>query len=372
MEEEKNKSAIYHQKKRRKHKIKLGVISTILIIISFILMGLYFIFNQKQYIKYKENSNVNYRVNLIENEFYTEPYLDQGIDVIATIIKDIDVEFEYNLNLDKQIDYSYMYKILAKTKVKEKSKTNSLYETEQELLNKSEQHTVSDELNINEKITLNINEYNDQINKLIESYKLVNTTSNLELIFELSVVNTETGEQINPKNNVMSLEFPLVTRTLEITVNDEIKDNQGEIAINKNEIKNLEYLLVVGVVIFVIGLITTIKLLKYILDTRSAEKMYEDELKRILFDYKSYIQKINNEIEYNDYKVIKIETFRELIEMREEIQSPIFMYSESDKRKTTFIMLSGNLLFEYVLGADFIREKLILKSKEKKQKNKIM
>lgn len=368
MEEERNKSAIYHQKKRRKHKIKLGVISTILLIISFILIGLYFILNQKQYIRYKENSNVNYRVNLIENEFYTEPYIDEGIDVIANIIKDVDVEFEYDLNLDKQIYYMYTYKIYAKTKVKEKSKTNSLYETEQELLNKSEQYAMSNELNINEKITLNYNEYNNQINKLIESYKLVNTTSNLELIFELSVVDTETGNQINQKNKIMSLEFPLITRTLEITVNNEIKDNQGEIVINKNKIEHLEYLLVIGIVIFVIGLIATLQLLKYILDTRSAEKMYEDELKKILFDYKSYIQKINNEIEYSDYKVIKIETFKELIEMREEIQSPIFMYSESDKRKTTFIMLSGNLLFEYVLGADLIREKLILKSKEKNQK----
>lgn len=368
MKKDRDQIAIYHQKKRRKHKIKLGIISTVFIIISFILIGWYFVFNQKQYIRYEETSDVNYRVNLIDNEFYTEPYLNEGIDVIANIIKDVDVEFKYDLNLDKQIDYTYEYKILAKTEVKEKSKTNSLYETEQELSSKTEQNIMSNALNINEKITLNYNEYNDQINKLIESYKLVNTTSNLKLIFELSVIDTETGKQINQKNDVMLLEFPLTTRTLEITINDEVKEDQGQIAINKNEIEHLEYLLETGIVIFVVGLIILIKLLKYILDTRSAEKMYEGELKKILFDYKSYIQKINNEIEYNDYKVIRIETFKELIEMREEIQAPIFMYSESDKRKTTFIMLSGNLLFEYALGADLIREKLILKSKEKKHK----
>lgn len=368
MKEDKDRIAIYHQRKRRKHKIKLGITSAVFIIISFILIGLYFMFSPKQYIRFHEDSDVNYRVNLLENEFYTEPYLDEGIDVIATIIKDIDVEFKYDLNLDKQVDYTYEYKILAKTEVKEKSKTNSLYETEQELLSKTEQNTIANALNINEKISLNYNEYNNQINKLIEAYKLVNTTSNLKLIFELSVIDTETGKQINQKNNVMSLEFPLTTKTLEITVNDEIKDNQGEIITQKNKIEYIEYLFVTGIIIFVIGLIIFIKLLKYISDTRSAEKMYEDELKKILFDYKSYIQKINNKIEYNDYKVIKIETFKELIEMREEIQSPIFMYSESDKRKTTFVMLSGNLLFEYALGADLIREKLILKSKEKKHK----
>lgn len=188
----------------------------------------------------------------------------------------------------------------------------------------------------------------------------------MKLIFELSVIDNETGKQINSKNEVMSLEFPLVTKTLEITINDEVRDEQGEIVIQKNKIEYLEYVLAIGVVILFIGLIILAKLLKYIMDTRSAEKMYEDELKRILFDYKSYIQKINNKIEHSDYKVVKIDTFKELIEMREEIQSPIFMYSEDDKKKTKFIMLSGNLLFEYVLGADIIRKKLILKSKEKK------
>ena len=97
------------------------------------------------------------------------------------------------------------------------------------------------------------------------------------------------------------------------------------------------------------------------------QKMYDDEIKKILFDYKSYIQKINNIVDYKDYKVVKIDTFKELLGMKEELQSPILMYTEDD-RKTTFMIINGNLLFEYILEARLIREKLIKESKEKNGK----
>ena len=99
MDKEKEKIILYHKRKRRKHKIKLGILSTVFLVIALTLIGIYIAFNKKTVINYKENSDVNYKVNLIENEFYKDSYLDEGIDVIANIIKSIDVEFKYNLDL---------------------------------------------------------------------------------------------------------------------------------------------------------------------------------------------------------------------------------------------------------------------------------
>lgn len=368
MDKEKEKIILYHKRKRRKHKIKLGILSTVFLVIALTLIGIYIAFNKKTVINYKENSDVNYKVNLIENEFYKDSYLDEGIDVIANIIKSIDVEFKYNLDLGREREYTYNYKILAETEVKEKSKTNSIYETEQEILNKPVQEGRSNKLEIVEKINVDYNEYNNQINKLIEAYKLVNTTSNLHLNLYLNVIDKATGEQINKENKVMSLEVPLTTRTVEITVNENVKNSQEAIIIQNAKYEHLEYCLIAGAIALIAGLITLASLIKYILDTRSAEKMYDDELRKILFDYKSYIQKINSKMDYKDYKIIKIDTFKELIEMKEEVQSPIFMYTDEERRKSTFIMLNGNLLFECVLGADLIREKLIKRSKDKEKK----
>ena len=64
--------AVMHQKKRRKHKIKLAVISIVLMIIGSILISIYFMLNKNEYNVYKEKANVDYKVNLKENEFYSE------------------------------------------------------------------------------------------------------------------------------------------------------------------------------------------------------------------------------------------------------------------------------------------------------------
>lgn len=371
MQENKSKEEIikYHKNKRKKHKIKLALITTFLIFIGLILIGMYYIVNKEDSIKYKETSEVKYGINLIENEFYDEYYLEEGTGVISNLIKNIDAEFKYNLELEEDLEYKYNYKILAEIDVKERAKSNSIYKTEHEIFNKEEQESVSNNLEIAEKININYNEYNEQINKLLEIYKLSNTTSELQLNFYLNVINKVTGEQINKEEKVMSLQMPLATSAVEITVNENVKDFQGEILLQKNEFQNSQYMLIIGVVALILGLITLVRLIKYISDTRSAEKMYDDEIRKILFDYKSYIQKINNMVDYNDYKVVKIDTFKELLGMKEELKSTILMYTEED-RKTTFMIINGNLLFEYILEARLIREKLIQKSKEKTKKGR--
>ena len=361
---------LYHKKKRRKHKIKLAIIATTLIVFSLILIGIYCIYNKKQSINYKENSKVNYGVNLIENEFYENNYIDEGIDIISGLIKNINVNFNYNLDIDEEIEYKYSYKLLAETQVKEKSKTNSIYEKKEEIINKAEQSGKSKRLVITEKLNLDYNKYNDEIKKLVDAYKLANTTSELHLNLYLNVTDKATGKKLNKEDNVMSLIVPLTTKTVEITVNENVKNNQGEIILQQGQNQNTKYILFLASIMLLIGIITLVKLVKYISDTRSAEKMYEDDLKKILFDYKSYVQKVNNKIDYEDYKLIKIDTFNELIEMREEVQASILMYIEENIRKTTFMMINGNLLFEYILSAEQIREELIKRSKEREGKRK--
>lgn len=371
MQESKSNEEIikYHKNKRKKHKIKLLLITITLILIGLILIGRFYIVNKEETIKYKETSEVKYGINLIKNEFYDEYYLKEGTGVISSLIKNIDAEFKYNLELEEELEYKYSYKILAEIDVKERAKSNSIYTTEYEIINKEEQELISKKLEIIELINIDYSKYNEQINKLLDKYRLSNTTSELQLNFYLSVINKLTGEQINKEEKVMSLQMPLVTPAVEITVNENVKDFRGEIELQKNEIKNSQYMLIIGSSVLILALIIFVILLKYIFDTRSAEKMYDDQIKRILFDYKSYIQKINNMIDYNDYKVVKVDTFKELLGMKEELQSTILMYMEKNRR-TTFMIISGNLLFEYILEARLIREKLIQKSKEKNGKRK--
>lgn len=358
--------ARFHKRKRKKRKIILATLTIIFIVIALIFISKYYILNKKYSIAYTENSNISYGVNLIENEFYKTNHLGENIDVISSLIKDIDVEFKYNLNLSEDVDYYYSYKVLATIELKEKSKTNLIYSDEQVAINKERQEGTSKRLEIVEKMNLSYNDYNNQINKLIEEYKLSNTESELSLTMQLNVVNKATNEKINKQTNVMTINIPLDTKTVEITVNENVKDSKGEIVIKSNDVEASKKYLVFGITMLVCGVVTFISFMKYISKTRSAEKMYEDELKKILFDYKSYVQRINTPINYKEYKIIKIDSFTELMQMREEIQSPILMYTEKSNLKTIFMIIKEDMLFTYVISSKAIRTRLIEESKKRK------
>ena len=359
-----------HKQKRKKHKIKLASTSIFLIIVALVLLYLSVILKQKYFITFIENTTVDYGVNLIDNEFYTENYIEKGKDVISSLIKDIDVEFKYSLDLEEELEYTYDYEILGRIEVKEKNRTNLLYESEHQLFNSEEQTKKSNKLEISEKINVNYNDYNNQITKLLESYQLSNTSSDLFLNFNINIINKSTGEKINTLNKVATLQIPLANRTIEFSINENVKKTENSIS-KENQFIKPEYIFAIAILILFIGLLLFVLLIKYILDTRSAEKMYDAELKKILFDYKSYLQTTNDKFDYSDYKVITINTFIELLGMKEEIQAPILMYTEKDIRKTTFIIIDKNLLFEYTLSSELIREKLIRKSNEKKEKENL-
>lgn len=358
--------ARFHKRKRKKRKIILATITITFVVIALIFISKYYVLNKKYSIAYNENANVSYGVNLIENEFYKTNYLGENIDVISSLIKDIDVEFKYNLNLSEDVDYYYSYKVLATIELKEKSKTNLIYSDEQIAINKERQDGTSKRLEIVEQMNLSYNDYNAQINKLIDEYKLTNTESELSLTMQLNVVNKATNEKINKQTNVMTINIPLDTKTVEITVNENVKDSKGEIVIKSNDVEDSKKYLIFGIAMLACGVVTFISFMKYISKTRSAEKMYEDELKKILFDYKSYVQKINTPINYKEYKIIKIDTFTELMQMREEIQSPILMYTEKSNLKTIFMIIKEDMLFTYVISSKAIRARLIEESKMKK------
>lgn len=141
---------LQHQRKRRRHKIKLAVGSFVVILVAIILIATYAILSKNYYNEYKENAEVEYKIRLNENEFYTGEYLEGSTGVVASIIKDIEAEFKYKLDLKEEQDYIYDYKILSQIEVKEGSRENSIYTIEEEIASKPATETNSKQLEIDE------------------------------------------------------------------------------------------------------------------------------------------------------------------------------------------------------------------------------
>lgn len=369
MEKEQQDIINEHKKRRRAKKIKLSIASVVTLICAVILIVSYLFLSKDYYINYKENANVDYKIYLKENEFYEEEYLGLNNDVIASLINNIQAEFNYELDLEANEEYEYDYRIVANVEVKAKDSTNSIYESSKDLIAKEKVKSTNSEIKINENVDVNYDEYNNEIKKFINLYELSSTESTLTLDMYVNIYGVNSEERINDDSKVVSLEIPLTTKTINVSITSEVVEKEGKMLASEGEYKELaNTLLLIGVIVLVVGIIIFIRLIMYLLQTRSAERMYETELRNILSNYKSYIQKVNNKIEIENYEVLKIETFREILEIRDTIQKPILMLQDERGLGTEFIVINDKMAFVYTLRASEIREKLREKSKAKNNK----
>lgn len=110
---------------------------------------------------------------------------------------------------------------------------------------------------------------------------------------------------------------------------------------------------------FIFDIYLIVSLIRYVISTRTAESIYDNELKKILNNYRSYIKKINNQFDLSGYQVLKIDTFTDMLEIRDTIQEPILMIENKDKTGTYILIPSKTkILYSYGLKVSDIKKQM--------------
>lgn len=337
------------------------------IIVVFILSLSFFLVytkrNQKSYVSYSESSDIDYKVLLKENEFFDKDYLGSNQQYIASLINYIKAKFNYKLSLDEQdVEYKYSYRLEANIDVKEKNTTTSLYNKTEELLHESEKISSEKELNIIENIDIDYNYYNDLIKKFISTYDLEDVLSTLTINMYINVVGScEELEENSQKESVMSLSIPLTTKTMAIDLSNNLINSENNLMECRSPYQNSYIFLVISILFLLIdfGLIGYI--INYAIKTMTAENIYEREFKKILNNYGSYIQSLNNEFDFSvdEYRLLILNTFTDLLEIRDTIRQPILMKQNNEKTGAYFIIPSNTkILYLYRLNVIDIQKEL--------------
>lgn len=315
--------------------------------------------NKGETITYTENSLVNYKVFLKENEFFEEKYLEEGKQYIASIINYVNAAFNYSLDSSKASEnYRYTYKIVAETDIEDSGNKNSIYSFSEELVPERTltAYDTSDLL-ISENITIDYNKYNDIIKDFIAVYGLTEITPTLTINMYVAV----DGITTNTSTPVASLVIPLSTKTVAIdissnSVNATQTNVYKEIA-NKNN-------LYIAILTFTLTAMIGIELYTFINDTKDEVTIYKMKIKKILLNYDSYIQKVDNCFDYEGYQQVEMQTFEDLLQVRDTISEPILMLETIKDKETDFIIpTKGQVIYIYRLKLDD------LKKNEKGKKN---
>ena len=341
--------------KRRKTIIVLLAVIIALVTVALAFTGVaYYKMNKDTYVSYTEKGEVVYKAYLADNKFYSEEYLNGSHAYVATLVEKMTADFSYNLQMEADdVKYQYSYKIDAQVEVKDKETEMAIYNPVFELIPTKTTTAVGKKLLIEDSVAFNYNEYNKLAKDFIAAYNLDETESTLIVRMYVAVLGeSESFANESQGNYIINLCVPLNKATVTPYVETTVTEEEGKILAVNNSNKALYKKLTL---IFAIADFILIAAL-FIYSTVTVDKHldYSRKVKRILSNYKAYIQKINNPVDTSKYNVLNVDTFTELLEIRDTLQNPILMYENLDKTCSEFFIVTATgIIYMYKIQVDF-------------------
>lgn len=334
----------------RKMNIYTWIVGLIVIlIISGVFLTSYIKRDEVYYVRYDEESKLDYRVALKENEYFNEKYLEMDNQYIASLIDYISADFKYNLNVKEDLEYTYKYKIIANVNVIDNTTNKALYSYSENIL---EDITGKSQnmLEINEKVDIDYKKYNDLISEFVNVYNLKDVTSKLSVNMYVGIAGTE-QEFKKENDSVITLDIPLTTNTVGIDADYNLSNNVDSLITLKSSYQNSKILLIISVVLFILDIGLLILLLIYVRNSETEEEKYKNQLKKILNNYGTYISKVEDDFNMSEYQILKVTNFVDLLEIRDTMHIPIIMFENKENLVTCFIIPTADkILYFYSLG----------------------
>lgn len=330
-----------HEKWRKKWIRIQAVIISIFVVFSLLSFFAFNLIKKATYVPYSENGNVIHRAYLKDNEFYHENYLNGSHAYVSTLIEKLTADFSYNLQMSlDDVNFKYTYYIDAQIEIKDKASNTPIFNPIENILPKTSKTAHGKSLSINELITLDYHSYNQNAHNFVTSYNVKNTINNLIVRMYVDVVGiSETFTEESTSKYVIELYIPLLENTVKPSVHTTVPAGVQMIVAKDTGAQNVCMILII--IFTALALLTAIALGVFILLSRNKHIDYSRRVQILVANYKSYIQKILDEYDVTDHQVIRVQEFTELLEIRDTIRQPIFMYENNDKTSTKFFVVTS-------------------------------
>lgn len=351
-ESEKKKRLEYRQKRR-----KLILIQSVIAIIVAVMIATFFAIDfrvgKDNYLPYNQSSDIDYTVYLKENDFYEEDHLGKGQSYIAQLVDEITADFNYEFKIDANgLNCTGEYQIVGELVIEDTRTGNKVFGKEYPLKAASV-FGINGAINVNDSITVNYDEYNGLAEEFLNVFDLADVRCNLILSMKVLVrydgLNTRSAPQTDYS---FALNVPLTTQKVDIVMTSVAPNSQSQVLAVDNGV-NKDLFKILGICASVLEVIILAVLVIFVYKTRNDDINYEIKIKRLVAAYKSYIQKILSEFDFNGYQVLKVETFNEMLDIRDTVNSPILMSENVDKTCTKFLIpTEGGILYLHEIRVD--------------------
>lgn len=317
-------------------------------LIALMILGGYVIFSSigvehEGLTEYQVTGDIDYKVYLKENAYYTEKFLDPGMQYIARLISVIRADFSYELTADENIDAHYEYEIVATTKATDKGdKTKVLYERTDILKTGKLENATGGTIKFSDNIDVDYDKYRNYLQSFRSDFGIAaNCFLDLKLIVKVDgEIKTE---------DILAMSIPLSDQTVDISIDTKSINREEKVGEEKQSIyiKNLP-LLIAGGVITVMSLILAIAIIYYYA-TRYNDNLYEKALHKILKENDTYIVNATETI-YELPTVMRVESFKELLDASQAEGAPVIFLEVVPGEKSYFIVNGVNTTYRYTLS----------------------
>ncbi len=296
---------------------------------------------------YTNKGSINYLVYLKPNNLYTGKFIDEGKLYITEFVDYLDTSLKYEFAGDRAADISGKYNVIAKVQgfIGEGDKLINIWEKDFYLIPYKSISSNDGIVSINEKIKLNLNDYNTFVQRIKEASKInCNTTLTLSMNVDLTGV-TDKGpieESISP-----NLVIPLDASMFEIT-GDGIVDKPGtieetvqvQLSINKKQV------IIYGIILFI--LVTALIILIFFTQLAPIKHPMEKMLKKIFKKHGDRLVALNTDMAIEDSIIVK--SIEDLVKIADEIGKPIlYKYNDNYKEINKFYVSNDDEIFLFKL-----------------------
>lgn len=302
------------------------------LLVSFFSFKSSFVIEKEKNVTYQENSNLDYKVYLKKNDFYDTPYLEKNRIYVASLIDYINVDFNYQLSATENVNLDFNYNIVAKLVIRDENDESVYFEKEYPLLDGKDSVKESSFYNFDKDIKIDYEYYNALANKFKTSYGIDTVSS---LIVSLKV-GKEQEEGVSFSDKVISLNIPLSQKSINIMMNyQDVEDSLDVVVDSKFDLSNYP-LFFFGLLLFVSSLYFFFKMIKYISFFKTKKNYYDKYVNKILKEYDRLIVESKTLLDFSSFNIIKLDSFEELLDVRDNLKMPIMYYNVTTHQKCYF------------------------------------
>lgn len=350
-------SALNKERKRTFRVIGFYIVFVLVILLALITALLIYNINSKEIaVNYDENIKTDYKVYLTENEYFESEYLDENRDYISDLIDRIIVTFKYKNSLQKQSKYVYCSRVTANLEVLGNESKKILFNHE-DLLYENDNFGATDSLDLTKDINIDYNRYNNLVKSFVNTYSLTNANAFLNINLYVSVHTGHHQTHTSFGTPVSTIIIPLNKHTVSIDSSLDIFNKDKVLVINQ-ESSNLNKSLIIALgTISTILFILFLNMKLYISRKRTPFHKFERRYAYITRNYHTYINKVYKKVDTTGMNVIKINSFEDLLSIRDELSKPIIEYIDLGVM-INYIVINNNIVYQYdMVLEDWYNEK---------------